>query len=159
MTILQKSLIALIMVLVLDQLSKWVMLEIVDIDTRPTIALLPFLNVVMVWNRGISFGLFQHMENSHYVFAAVAALISVLLIVWMVKNKNLLPGIALGLIIGGAMGNIIDRLRFGAVVDFIDVYFDSYHWPAFNVADSAVCIGALLLIIDSVYDPKRKKRS
>lgn len=109
-----------------------------------------FLNMVAVWNSGVSFGfLAGHSEIMPYILAAFAVLISVGMAIWLTRARTGLLATGLGLVIGGAVGNIIDRLRFQAVIDFIDLHVAGYHWPAFNLADSAITIGVGLLLLDS----------
>ncbi len=146
---LRTGLIIAFFVLLCDQAHKWYMLAILEIDRIPPITVTPFFNLVMVWNRGISFGMFQNGEHSPLIFSIIAILVSIGFAWWLRYTDRLLPALAIGAIIGGALGNTIDRLRFGAVADFFDVHVAGYHWPAFNIADSAVVIGAIMLIIDS----------
>ncbi len=116
-----------------------------------SVTLLPFLNFVMVWNQGISFGLFDTNDpRMPMLFIGISLLISIPMLIWLALSRRPPLSIGLSLIIGGAIGNVIDRVRFGAVADFIDLHINNqYHWPAFNLADSCIVIGALLLIIDS----------
>jgi signal peptidase II len=138
-------------IVVLDQLSKWYVIEVVMNPPR-TIEVTPFFNLVMGWNRGVSFGLFNTgSAMAVWLLPALAAAIVVVLTVWLSRVDRLLLGAALGSIIGGAVGNIIDRLRFGAVADFLDVHAMGYHWPAFNLADTMITVGAALLIFDSLF--------
>jgi len=110
----------------------------------------PFFNLVAVWNSGVSFGLFAgQSEIVPYILAGFAVLVTIALTVWMFRAEGRLLAIALSLVIGGAVGNVIDRLRFHAVVDFIDLHAAGIHWPAFNLADSAITIGVGLLLLDS----------
>jgi signal peptidase II len=136
-------------VLVLDQATKWWMLEVVGIALRPPIEVTPFFNLVMVWNRGVSFGLFAHeAEVMPYVLSGVAVAISVALFVWLARAERRWIAAAIGLVVGGAVGNVIDRLRFGAVADFFDVHVAGWHWPAFNVADAAIVVGVGMILLD-----------
>jgi signal peptidase II len=137
------------LVLILDQLSKWLMLGWL----RPfeAVAVSPFLNLVLVWNRGVSFGMFRDAGDlGPWLLMALAVAIGVGLVVWLTRERRPLSRLALALILAGAIGNLIDRLRFGAVVDFLDFHAMGYHWPAFNVADSAIVVGAGLLLLDSL---------
>lgn len=109
----------------------------------------PFFNLVKVWNPGVSFGMLQDIPNGQWVLSGLAIVIVAFLFVWLRKVDDRFNAIALGLIIGGALGNIIDRLRFSAVFDYLDFHAFGYHWPAFNLADSFIFIGVLLLLIDS----------
>ena len=142
---------AALVVIVLDQLSKWWILDIVMRPPR-AIEITPFFNLVLVWNRGVSFGLFNEPGGWNAIVLPVLALaIVALLLIWLARSDNRLTGLSLGLIIGGAIGNVIDRVRFGAVIDFLDVHAAGWHWPAFNVADSAITVGAALLIADALF--------
>lgn len=136
--------------LLLDLISKWWIVDHVMAPPK-VIPLTPFFNIVMVWNRGVSFGLFNSSATGQWVLIALAVVLIVVLLVWLSRAENRLVATALGLIIGGAVGNVIDRVRFGAVADFLDFYWGGWHWPAFNVADSAIAVGAALLILDSVF--------
>lgn len=137
------------LVVLLDQISKWWIVS--DVMNPPqTIEVTPFFNIVLTHNRGVSFGLFaagSPMEK--WVLVAVAIGISLFLLRWLWKEQLFLSALALGLIVGGAVGNVIDRVRIGAVIDFLDFHAYGTHWPAFNVADTAIFIGAALLILES----------
>ena len=112
----------------------------------------PFFNLVLVWNTGVSFGLMQgHGEAGRWGLVLLACAVGGGLVFWLVREKRVLPRCALWLVLAGALGNVIDRLRFGAVIDFLDFHLAGYHWPAFNVADSAIVIGAALLLIDGFF--------
>jgi signal peptidase II len=140
-------------VIVLDQLSKWAILALLE----DTLAVTPFLNLVVVWNRGVSFGMFDSASaQGPWLLSGLAVAVVVALAVWLWRVDHPLAAIALGLIIGGALGNVLDRVRFGAVVDFLDVHALGYHWPAFNLADSAICVGAALLLVDGLLAPRRQ---
>jgi len=138
--------------LIPDQISKVLILKHIDEDTAVPVT--PFMNLVLVWNKGISFGMFNN-ENSNFgwIFIVISVAMVLGLTVWLLISKDKFTAISLGLIIGGAVGNIIDRVRLGAVVDFIDVFVSKYHWPAFNIADSCIAIGAcIMLFITLKYD-------
>ncbi len=123
-----------------------------------SITLSPFLNLVMVWNQGISFGIGDsHSPHMPLVFIALSLVISMGMIFWLALNTQKIIGIALGLIIGGAIGNVLDRVRFDAVADFIDVHYQQYHWPAFNVADSCIVAGAGIIILVTSFPFSRSK--
>lgn len=138
------------MAIILDQMTKWWILT--SVMTPPQrVPVTGFFDLVLVFNRGVSFGLFGGAPN--WVTAALiifAILLSVALCIWMWRADSLLLGTALGFVVGGAIGNVIDRLLYGAVVDFLDFHAAGYHWPAFNVADSAITIGVVFLILDSL---------
>ena len=139
-------------VLVLDQATKWWILSLVMQPPR-SIAVTPFFNLVLVWNRGVTFGLFDgNSQIGPWLLVALSLAIVAGLVVWLRRVEGVWPVYAIGLIIGGAIGNAVDRLRLGAVVDFLDLYAAGYHWPAFNLADSAIVVGVAVLIIDGLFD-------
>jgi signal peptidase II len=141
---------------VLDQVSKFWILYSVMAPPR-VIEVTPFFNLVLAWNKGISFGMFN--TGSTYgplLLTGLAIVIVIALCIWLWRADTKWVACALGLVIGGAVGNVIDRVRFGAVVDFLDVHAFGYHWPAFNVADSAICVGAAILILESLFRPSEK---
>ena len=115
-----------------------------------------FANFTLVWNRGISFGLFQQTGLGVFGLVAFTGLITLGLLVWFFRTEEMNTRTSLILIIGGALGNIIDRLRFEAVVDFVDVYFGDWHYPAFNFADSCIVVGVLLLLLNSFMGEKKE---
>ena len=105
---------------------------------NPEIEIFSFFNIVYVWNRGVSFGMFNGIANAQLVLSILQGSIAVILFFWLYHNKNSNYMIAISLIIGGALGNVIDRIQNGAVADFLDFYIGNYHWPAFNLADSFI---------------------
>ncbi len=119
----------------------------------------PFFNIVMAWNTGVSFSLFSDAGGiMPYILIAVALAITGLFIFWLKNADTKWHSLAYALVIGGALGNVIDRARFGAVIDFLDFHIAGHHWPAFNVADMAVVCGVILLIIVSLaFDLKHKE--
>ncbi|MBM09918.1 MAG: signal peptidase II [Magnetovibrio sp.] len=140
--------------LALDQLSKWLILNVI---MKPPffIELTPVLNLVLGYNRGVSFGMLRSdSEIGRWLLSALAILIICALTIWLLRVDKIRLSIALGLIIGGAIGNVTDRIMIGAVVDFIDLHLGGFHWPAFNVADMAITIGAAILILDTIFDYK-----
>jgi signal peptidase II len=136
------------LVVALDQLSKWAVLGHFAPGERR--ALGEFFNMVLVFNKGAAFSFLADAPGWQtpvlVTFALVAAAMVSVLIVRSPQRRALCTGLAL--ILGGALGNVIDRLRFGSVVDFLDFHALGWHWPAFNVADSAICVGAVLLILE-----------
>ncbi len=150
-TYFRKGLIVSAAVLALDQLTKWWIVFTVMQPPR-IIEVTPFFNLVMGWNYGISFGFLNSVPAlAQWLLPMVVVVITAALGVWLYRTDRLRPALALGLIIGGALGNLIDRLRFGAVADFLDFHAWGYHWPAFNAADSAITVGAVVLILDSLF--------
>lgn len=131
-------------VLVLDQASK---LAAVKYLAAGDIALAPFLNLSLVYNTGAAFGMLNDAGGwQNGLFIAVAGLVSIG-IVWMMRRESPQGGYALGFILGGALGNVIDRLRLGRVVDFVDFHIGDWHWYVFNIADAAITVGAVLLAL------------
>ena len=122
---------------------------------NPAIEVSSFFNLVYVWNRGVSFGMFNQIANAQLVLSALQFSIALILSFWLYNNKKLHITWALGLIIGGAFGNLIDRIRNGAVADFLDFHLMTYHWPAFNLADSFVFIGVMILIFEDLIIKKK----
>jgi signal peptidase II len=146
-------------ILVLDQVTKWWLLQTMQAANEPFIDVTGFFNIVLVWNRGVSFGMFNNDAGLNgMVFSLLAAVITVALLVWLRRAASPLIRIAIGLVIGGAIGNVVDRLRLGAVVDFLDFHLGSWHWPAFNVADSAICVGVALMVIDGLLTRRETSR-
>jgi signal peptidase II len=139
-----------IVVIILDQMTKWWILT--SVMTPPQrIPVTGILDLVLVYNRGVSFGLLGGAPSwATAALIVFALLLSMALCIWMWRADSLLLGTALGFVVGGALGNVIDRFLHGAVVDFLDFHAAGYHWPAFNVADSAITIGVVILIIDSL---------
>lgn len=145
-----------LVVLVADQVSKWWILNVLDLPTLRQVVLLPVLNLTMVWNRGVTFGLMGGFGA--WALAGVALAVVAALGVWLWRAENRVVATAIGAIAGGAVGNIIDRVRFGAVVDFIHAHVDTrwgdFSWYVFNVADAAIVCGVLVLIVDSQWPRK-----
>ena len=135
----------------IDQLSKWWILAFV-MDPPKVISVTPFFNLVLAWNKGVSFGMFNNQgDYGAWILSAIAISITLVLIFWLIKAKTNITAIGLGAIIGGAIGNVIDRLTHGAVLDFLDFYVNNLHWPAFNAADSFITIGAITLIWETLF--------
>ncbi|MEL0013011.1 MAG: signal peptidase II, partial [Alphaproteobacteria bacterium] len=107
-----------------------------------------FFNLVPVWNKGVSFGMLGNSETSRWILVGLALVIVVILVVWLVRAGSAVVLLALVLVIGGALSNVIDRVVFGAVVDFIDIHAFGWHWPAFNLADMSIVAGTALLLYD-----------
>jgi signal peptidase II len=137
-------------VLAADQASKAAVLGLIDLPARGQIVLAPVLNLTMVWNRGVTFGLLTGLGVwGSWLLAAVAIAVVAALGLWLCRAESRVVALALGAIAGGAIGNVIDRLRFGAVVDFIDAHLGAWHWYVFNVADAAIVCGVAALVIES----------
>ena len=137
---------AAVVALVLDQVSKWIVMQYIP-EHRPITVIAGLFDLVNIRNRGAAFGFLNRsdIEWQFWLFLA-ATVVAVWAIVMLVRSSDEDPWLfaALGLVMGGALGNLVDRVRFRAVVDFLDVYWGDWHWPAFNVADSAIFVGAVL---------------
>jgi signal peptidase II len=145
-------------VVVFDQLTKFAATDY--LTQHGEIHLAPFLNLVLVHNTGAAFGFLSGAGGWQNVFFIIVALGASIFILWMYRSlsaQDRLLATGLMLVLGGALGNLIDRLIHGYVVDFIDVYYGTWHWPAFNVADSAITIGAVLLVIDALSPGSRHR--
>jgi signal peptidase II len=146
--------------IVFDQVTKaWV---VDSLRLYESVVIVPgFFNLVYVTNSGAAFSLLANVDSPwrHYFFLGVGSLAMVGLSIayWKLRKVNKYYTVALALIVGGAAGNLIDRIRFGAVIDFLDVYIGGYHWPAFNVADSAICIGAGLFLILNLFEVRTEE--
>jgi signal peptidase II len=145
-----------IVTLVLDQASKFWLVRVFDIAHRGTVKLTPFFDLVLAWNQGISFGWFQNDgPAAQIVLMAVKVVAVVVLAVWMARSRTLIATLALGLIIGGAIGNGLDRLAYGAVVDFalfhVQIGENTFNWYVFNLADVAIVAGVAALLYESLW--------
>ncbi|MBU1568772.1 MAG: lipoprotein signal peptidase [Proteobacteria bacterium] len=146
--------------IVLDQLTKaWI---VDSLRLYESVEIVPgFFNLVHVTNSGAAFSLLADVDSPwrHYFFLSIGSLAMVGLTVAYLKLRkvNKYYSLALALIAGGAAGNLIDRIRFGAVIDFLDLYVGRYHWPAFNVADSAICVGAGLFLVLNIFEVRNQE--
>jgi signal peptidase II len=153
-THLRPGVIAGLAVLALDQASKLWLLFVVDIARRGALKVTPFFDLVLAWNVGISFGWFQNDSQLAQIgLMIIKAVAVIVLAIWMARSRTLLATVALGLIIGGAIGNAIDRFAYGAVVDFalfhVQIGGITYNWYVFNLADVAIVAGVAALLYDS----------
>ncbi|OEU51395.1 MAG: signal peptidase II [Desulfobulbaceae bacterium S3730MH12] len=144
-----------------DQLTKaWVLNSFQLYESKEVIP--DFFNLVYVTNTGAAFSILAGVDSAwkHYFFLGVGgvALIGLTIARFRLRKENSLYGLALALICGGAVGNLIDRIRFGSVVDFLDFHLAGYHWPAFNIADSAICIGAGLFLVVNILESRKQKK-
>jgi signal peptidase II len=154
--VVRSGIIAAVAVLIADQAFKLWLLFDFDIAHRGAVRVTPFFDLVLAWNTGISFGWFQNdSATAQVVLLGIKALAVVALAIWMARSHTLLATIALGLIIGGAIGNAIDRYAYGAVVDFalfhIQIGGQTYSWYVFNLADAAIVAGVAALLYDSFF--------
>lgn len=143
------------LVMLVDQISKQLVVK--NMAWYDVVPLMPHLNLVHLRNTGAAFSMFS--DASPLVFVAIAVVVSVGILVWMRRNPygQTLVAVALALIMGGALGNVIDRVTRGHVVDFIDFYWGNWHFAAFNVADSAISVGAAFMVLDVIVEALRKK--
>lgn len=134
----------------LDQATKWwILLDLMDPPRY--IEITPFFNLVLVFNRGVSFGLLSNDSPwGQPLLIALAAAISIFLVIWLRKAENRIVAVGIGMVLGGAVGNVVDRVVHAGVVDFLDFHVSGYHWPAFNVADSAITVGVVFLLYDGL---------
>lgn len=140
-----------------DQLHKWWMLAVYDIDARGKVIVNSFFNLVYYSNKGISFSMLQSGEVGQYALASFAFAVSLFLLVWLARaGDSRLMAVSVGLIVGGAIGNAIDRLHLGGVADFFEFHYAGYYWPAFNIADSAIVAGVAGLLYDLIV-PSRNR--
>ncbi len=150
------GLLAGLLVLACDQASKYWVLDGLRLQELGSLALLPVLNLTLVWNRGITFGLLTADALwGSLLLAAVALVVVVALAFWLRRAESRLVAVALGAIGGGAIGNVIDRLRYGAVVDFIHAHVAGWSWYVFNLADAAIVCGVAALVLDGVRGSRR----
>jgi signal peptidase II len=145
-------------VALLDQLSKWWIVERV-MDPPRALEITGFLNLMLIYNRGVSFGLLDsEAALLPWLLSGLAVAIVIGLVAWLRHIEGRWPGVAVGLIVGGALGNVVDRLRLGAVIDFLDLHWAGFHWPAFNLADGAITLGVALLLLDGLFGRRKSPR-
>jgi len=145
-------------VILLDQLSKFFVLDYL-MQQGSIVEITSFFNLVSAWNTGVSFSMFNDLGNMGvYILSSFSLIVVGFLLYWLNKECLLYMRVALGMVIGGALGNVIDRIRLGAVYDFLDVHVGIHHWPAFNVADSFICIGAVLIVCEGLFISKCNKK-
>lgn len=151
---------AALITLVLDQATKLYTLFVFDLPLKEPVEFAPFINLIVVWNRGISYGLFQQNSDlGRWILIVVSILAAIGLSVWIRRTPAKLLAASLGLIVGGAIGNVIDRIAYGAVFDFIQFHIGSWSWYVFNVADAAIVAGVVGLLYDSfVLEGRRAKK-
>tara|TARA_B100000686_G_scaffold348696_1_gene440360 strand:+ start:85 stop:561 length:477 start_codon:yes stop_codon:yes gene_type:complete len=144
-------------IVILDQVTKALVLSF--LDPYQALEWTPFLNCVLIFNTGVSFGLFAgETAILRWILIGLALAISVCLTIWLLREKRPVFGSALGLILGGALGNVTDRIFRHAVVDFIDLHLADWHWPAFNIADSAITVGVAVYVFTSLRDHRRSSK-
>ena len=140
-----------ILIIFLDQFSKFLVLNIM-LNSFAEINILPFLNITLVFNSGVAFGILHKFgQKLPYILTSLGFIIGIGIVIWTIYYRK--HYIAMALIAGGAFGNAIDRLRLGVVIDYIDVFWNNLHWPAFNIADMSICLGASIYL----YSEYKKK--
>ena len=149
------NLLILILIFFIDRLTKIYILNLAEIENSVDIYITPYLNLYLVWNKGIAFGLFSMNESIFYNLITFIIGIIILIIFYMIFKKNNIQRYFLLLIAGGAMGNFYDRLIYTAVPDFIDLHFYGYHWFVFNIADIFISLGVFCLILDELFFYKK----
>jgi signal peptidase II len=146
------------LVILLDHLTKWAVSS--SFSLHETLAVMPYFNLTLAHNYGAAFSFLAGAGGwQRWFFIGISVVVSVALVIWLKKLNSFakLEAISISLILGGAIGNVIDRIYLGYVVDFLDFYYGTAHFAAFNIADSAICIGAGLLILDSfISKPKQE---
>lgn len=141
-----------VLIIILDQVTKFLAVALLPFDRA--VPVLPFFNLALAHNMGAAFSLLGQAGGwTAWLFGGFAVVISVLIIIWLrrINKSQRWLAVALTLILGGALGNLIDRIHYGFVIDFIQLYYKNWYWPAFNVADSAICVGAVMLAIEMLF--------
>ncbi len=149
-----------LLVILLDQYSKYWISN--TIQLHDSYDLIPYLRLFLDHNTGAAFSMLaQYPHLALYLFSSFSALVVMGLLFWLftLQSSSRWVAVSISLILGGAIGNLIDRVRFGYVIDFIDVYVNQWHWPIFNIADSAVCVGAVMLVIDIIWLSRNRVKS
>jgi len=147
-----------LVIIVLDQATK--LLAEYYLNYRQPVAVFPHFNFTLVYNKGAAFSFLSNAGGwQRWFFICLSTTVSIALVIWLQKLKpeQKLQTISIAMILGGAIGNLIDRSLYGHVIDFLDIYYQQHHWPAFNIADSAITVGAFLLIIDSFKNNHEQK--
>ena len=149
-----------LLVFILDQISKYWIVNIVRLPEVGSIDVLPFFRLTFVGNVGVSMGMFTAQSDAgRWLLVAVTATIAAVVAVWIAREKQWVDVVALGLVLGGALGNIVDRVRFGYVVDFLHFFWGDRSFWVFNIADAAITCGVLLLLLRAFMTPEKGKTS
>jgi signal peptidase II len=158
-SVLKKALALSLVILILDRLSKHWILNIYDLPSLGQVEILPFFSLTMVWNRGISLGLFQaNSEMGTYFLIGLTAVITIVLLIWLWSETKPMVAFALALVIGGSLGNIWDRVNYGAVADFLHFHVSNYNFYVFNVADAAITLGVVFMLWDALLLPQKSTK-
>ncbi len=145
-------------IVIADQITKYV--ASAELKMYEAIAVMPMFNFTLMHNEGAAFSFLSDAGGwQRWFFTAISLIVSIVLVFWIrsLKPEEKFQALAFSFILGGAIGNLIDRVRLGYVVDFIDIYYNAYHWPAFNIADSAITVGVVILIVDTIFPNLFKK--
>ncbi|MES9875366.1 MAG: signal peptidase II [Candidatus Sedimenticola sp. 6PFRAG7] len=143
----------------LDQISKQLVES--SLMVYETVPLVPFFNLTLAYNEGAAFSFLSDQGGwQRWFFSVLALIVSIIMVFWMkrLQQSEWLIAISLSLIVGGALGNLIDRVLFGHVIDFLDIYYQQWHWPAFNIADSAIFIGVIFMLFDAFRGEEEKSQ-
>ena len=147
-----------LVMLILDQVTKqWAENTL---TYGSPVEVLPMLNWTLLYNEGAAFSFLADAGGwQRWFFSGLALIISAVIVVWLsrLKDDERWAAVSLSLILSGAIGNVIDRLLYGHVIDFIDVYYQQYHWPAFNIADSAITVGVVIMLLSAFFDGKERE--
>ncbi|WP_321394392.1 signal peptidase II [Emcibacter sp.] len=155
-----RGLILAALVFLVDRLSKWWFMDVYELAKKGVVEILPIFNVVMVWNRGVSFSLFSaETETGRWILVIMTCVIVAVLAFWLRSVQARLTMVAIGLVIGGAIGNIYDRIVFGAVADFFQFHLGDWSFAVFNVADCFISLGAALLVWEAFFGSSSEKKS
>ncbi len=145
------SIFFIISIFLIDRISKILVINLAEEFGEINIPLTPFLNLNLIWNEGIAFGLFSFDQKNYYNFLTIIIIIITFIVLWMIIKTEKLESLAFMMIFGGSLGNIFDRLFYSAVPDFIDFHIKNFHWFIFNVADIFITIGVIILICNEIF--------
>ena len=148
--------IIILLMFAMDRFSKEYVIDFFLSYKEQSYYLYPFLNLTLIWNTGMAFGLFESESNTYHFISALIVVVIGFLIIWLFKSRILLEKSALSLVIGGALGNLFDRIKFNAVPDFIDLHYRDFHWFVFNVSDIVITIGIILLLLSDILKKNEK---
>tara|TARA_B100000035_G_scaffold125797_1_gene107073 strand:- start:43 stop:537 length:495 start_codon:yes stop_codon:yes gene_type:complete len=153
------NLLIILSIFILDRFSKIYVIYLNDGNLKPEIFSSKFLNIHLIWNQGIAFGLFSFNKNNLYIVLTLFILLIILIIFYMAAKSDGLKKYSLLMILGGALGNVFDRIFYNAVPDFIDFHIQNYHWFIFNVADIFITLGVIFMIINEIFYSNRNKKN
>jgi len=142
-----QSFLLIIFIILFDRFTKYWVISYFNADSSDIIYLAPFLNIDLIWNKGIAFGLFFFEEKKYYLLITIFILVIILILIWWMSNTFGVENFSISMIIGGAIGNVVDRIYYSAVPDFIDFHINNFHWFVFNMADIFITIGIVLMIL------------